>query len=235
MVEITMKGLGKNALGTEMMVSLLEQLRVANGAPVLLTGAGDAFSAGLNLKEVAGLDEPAMVAFLARLERLMSALYLYPGPTVAWVNGHAIAGGCVLTLCCDRRFVQDGPKLKLGLNEVALGLRFPPRTLSIVRRRVPLEHHEEVLLGAGLYDPEGAVRVGLVDVVTKDAAAAARAELARLAALPRAAYAHTKGDLRGKVDADLCPDDEWQRRIAEMAPVWTSPAVKERVLAVLAR
>jgi enoyl-CoA hydratase len=235
MVDIVMKGPGKNALGTEMMRSLLEQLSAAKGAPVLLTGADDAFSAGLNLKEVAGLDEAGMAAFLERLERLMSALYLYPGPTVALVNGHAIAGGCVLTLCCDRRFVVDEPKVKIGLNEVALGLRFPPRTLSIVRRRVPVHHHEEVLLGAALFDPRGAFRVGMVDVFTRDAAAAARAELARLADLPREAYARTKHDLRGAVDADLCPDGEWQRRITEMLPVWTSPAIKSRVLAVLAR
>src|SRR4051812_20766858 len=101
MVEITMSGPGKNALGTTMMIFLQEKLREAGGAPVLLTGAGDAFSAGLNLKEVASLDAAGMETFLRRLEALIEALYVYPGPVVALVNGHAIAGGCVLTLCCD--------------------------------------------------------------------------------------------------------------------------------------
>ena len=80
MVELLIEGPGKNALGTAVMTSLLARLERAGGAPVLLTGAGDAFSAGLNLKEVAALDAPGMVAFLRTLEALASALYTYPGP-----------------------------------------------------------------------------------------------------------------------------------------------------------
>src|SRR5260370_27283898 len=117
MREIVVRGPGKNALGTEMMGFLLAQLDAAAGKPILLTGEGDAFAAGLNLKEVARLDEAGMARFLEMLERVMCALYLYPGPTVALVNGHAIAGGCVLALCCDRRIACDEPRLKMGLNE----------------------------------------------------------------------------------------------------------------------
>src|SRR5436190_21503186 len=127
MFEITMEGPAKNALGTAMMTFLLDQLREAAGRPVLLSGSGDAFSAGLSLKEVASLDAEGMLGFLGLLERCMSALYLYPGPTVALVNGHAIAGGCVLTLCCDYRISTSSPRTRIGLNEVALGVRFPPR------------------------------------------------------------------------------------------------------------
>ncbi len=78
-----MDGPGKNALGSTMMTFLIERLRAAAGAPVLLTGAGDAFSAGLDLKEVAAAEGDGMLAFLALLEECMSALYLYPGPLVA--------------------------------------------------------------------------------------------------------------------------------------------------------
>jgi len=56
MVEIHIEGPGKNALGTELIRSLTQQISDAEGAPILLTGTGDAFSAGLNLKEVASLD-----------------------------------------------------------------------------------------------------------------------------------------------------------------------------------
>jgi enoyl-CoA hydratase len=235
MVEIVMKGPGKNALGTQTMQGLLEQLLAAKGEPVLLTGAGDAFSAGLNLKEVASLDEPGMATFLELLEETLAALYFYPGPVVALVQGHAIAGGCVVLLCCDWRVATDDSKVKIGLNEVALGLRFPPRTWEIVRRRVPSAHHQEVLLGAGLFVPQRALELGLVDEVTADPGAAAREELARLAALPRRAYVDAKRDLRGSTAEDLVPEAASKQRIREMLPVWTSPEVKARVMAVLAK
>src|SRR5262245_9349226 len=126
MVEITLNGPGKNALGAQMMDFLLQELERAKGEPVFITGAGDAFSAGLNLKEVAGLDARGMESFLRTLEALYSALYTYPGPTAAAVNGHAIAGGCLVAMACDIRICTRDPKVRVGLNEVALGLQFPP-------------------------------------------------------------------------------------------------------------
>src|SRR5690349_20242178 len=103
MFEITMSGPAKNALGTEMMRHLVDRFEEAAGRPVLLTGAGDAFSAGLNLKEVASLDPKGMEAFLRLLERMTGAIFAYPAPVVALVNGHAIAGGCIVALACDWR------------------------------------------------------------------------------------------------------------------------------------
>jgi enoyl-CoA hydratase len=235
MVDIVMNGPGKNSLGTEMMAFVEERLKAAGGSPVLLTGAGDAFSAGLNLKEVASLNEADMSRFLDRLEATLCALYQYPAPVVALVNGHAIAGGCVLALCCDWRVGVDNPKVRMGLNEVALGLRFPPRIWEIVRRQVPSSHHQEVLLGAGLFEPGHALRVGLLDVVASDAEGLARRELERLSKLPAKAYAATKRDLRGDKATDLYAEDAWKLRVREMLPVWTSPEVKQRVLAVLGK
>ncbi|MFO0756729.1 MAG: enoyl-CoA hydratase/isomerase family protein [Byssovorax sp.] len=233
--EITMNGPGKNALGAAMMTFLIDALREAGGRPVLLTGTGDAFSAGLNLREVAGLDEAGMLDFLRLLERCMSALYLYPGPTVAAINGHAIAGGAVLACCCDDRVATASPRARIGLNEVALGVRFPPRILTILRRRLPPEHLETLILGARLVDPAEAARLGLVDVVAEDPLAAARARLALLASHPAAAYAASKRDLRGATDIDLCPDDEAERLLVQALPAWSSPALKEKIASILGR
>lgn len=234
MREIRLDGPGKNSLGTAMLTFLVDQLRAAAGAPVLLTGAGDAFSAGLNLKEIHALEGEAMLEFLRLLERAVAALYLYPGPTVALVNGHAIAGGCVLTLACDHRVAVANPKIKIGLNEVALGLRFPPRILAMVRQRLPRQFHTAVLLGAQLFDPEGARRAGVVDEVVEDARAVAEARLAALGKNAGEAYALTKGDLRG-TEQDLCPDAAWDQRLRGDVAGWTSPALKQKIAAMLAR
>ena len=97
--ELTMAAPGRNALGEGLMTHVIAELRAANGRPVLLTGANGAFSAGLNLKEVAALDRAGMARFLGLLDDLVDALYGYRGPMVACINGHAIAGGCVVALC----------------------------------------------------------------------------------------------------------------------------------------
>lgn len=234
MFEITMAGPAKNALGTEMMQYLLDRIAEANGRPILLTGTGDAFSAGLNLKEVASLDQKGMESFLRLLERLMSTLFSYPGPVVGLINGHAIAGGCILTLCCDHRVAPPSPRTKIGLNELALGLHYPPRVMAIVRHRVPRQHIDRVVLGAALHDPEAALRLGILDEVAVDARAAAERELTLRTGHDPGAYAAAKAALRG--DAFRAGDraiDEFFAR--EVLPTWTSPEIRSRIAAVLAR
>ncbi|MDI1442897.1 enoyl-CoA hydratase/isomerase family protein [Polyangium sp. 6x1] len=231
---IKLSGPGKNALSSAMMRHVLEGLDKAAGAPVLVTGEGDAFSAGLDLKEVLSLDAGGMVAFLRLLEQCMTTLYLYPGPTIAVVNGHAIAGGSVLAACCDVRIAIRKPTAKIGLNETALGLRFPPRILSILRRRLPPQHIDEVLLGAGLFDPEKAQRLGLVDEVADDPYEVGLARHAELAKLPAAVYAQTKRDLRGTPDG-LYPEAEHARAIDELLAFWDPAVVQSKILAVLKR
>lgn len=233
MRELVMSAPGKNALGHELMEWMLGQLDAAGAAPILLRGAGDVFSAGLNLKEVASLDRPGMEHFLQTLERLVERLYVHPAPVVACVNGHAIAGGCVLALCADYRVAVDRPEVRIGLNEVALGLPFPPKVLTVVRRRVPARALERVVLGAALHPPRIALELGLVDEVSADAPELARARVVALADHPAETYAATKRALRGAA-LTLSSEDEHRFR-HELVPAWCAPEVKERVLGVLTR
>ncbi|MGH7790119.1 MAG: enoyl-CoA hydratase/isomerase family protein [Candidatus Binatia bacterium] len=232
-VDLVISAPGRNALSTDLMQRLLASLREAGGRPLLLSGADGAFSAGLNLKEVAGLEVPAMTQFLRLLDDLIDGLYDYPGPVVACVNGHAIAGGCVLALCADWRVAADDAALRIGLNEVALGLEFPPKILALARDRVPRLHQERVLLEAALHDPYAACALGLVDEVSADPVATARAALERLAAVPRATYVATKRSLRH----GLLALSEAQRRYFEqqVVPAWCAPATKARIRAALSR
>lgn len=233
MKRISVEGPGKNALGTELMVRLRSEIAAGAGEGLLLVGSGDAFSAGLDLKEVASLDLEGMDRFLHLLQDLLLELYLYPGPTVACVNGHAIAGGCLLAMVCDRRVSVRNPRARIGLNEVGLGLRFPPVVLAIGASRTA--RIEEVVLGSRLHDPENALRLGLVDELADDAEALGRAEsaLKYLESLPREAYAAAKRDLRARYAA---VDHEANRTfLEEVLPVWTSPELKARLHKMLAR
>jgi len=228
MKTILLSGPGKNSLSTPLMQRMLSEIREAKTEPLFLTGEGDAFSAGLNLKEIAELDAPGMTKFLGTLEDLVKALFEHPAPTVAWVNGHAIAGGCVMTLCCDVRFMTARKGPRIGLNEVALGLRFPPLTFEMTRRRVSAQLLERVLLEAALYDAPTAQRLGLIDELGEEADA--RAMLEKLASHPREIYAAAKQAMRGTLEV---PGEAQKKFREETIPYWASPALKERLRSVL--
>ena len=168
---------------------------------------------------------------LRLLDEVVQRIYEHPAPTVACVNGHAIAGGCVLVQCCDFRVATDHPKTRVGLNEVALGACFPPGLLNMLRHRLPSERLDEILLGARLYDVHGALERGMLDAVAEDAEGAAAAWLEKATAHPPEAYALTKAVLRGGVAAASAEDE--RRFVEDELPIWTSDAVKQRVLAVL--
>src|SRR5262249_33689976 len=235
MVDIVIEGRARNALSTDVMHKLVAAIDAAGGEPLHVRGAGGAFSAGLDLREVVSLSMAGMAGFLRLLERLFTSLYQYPAPTVALVNGHAIAGGCILALCCDYRVAAADPSAKIGLNEAAIGVVFPPRTLAIARARVSRRHATDILLGAAPHDPEGARAIGLVDEVAADAEAVARRKLAALSAHPRGAYARIKRDLRGATPDALASDDALDRYLADSVPIWTGGEVKERVAKVLGK
>jgi enoyl-CoA hydratase len=229
-VEIVLDSPGKNALGTALMTELAERLDAAGDAPVLLTGSNGAFSAGLDLKEVASLDADGMLSFLRRLGRLTDRLFHHPGPTVAVVNGHAIAGGCILAVACDHRIGTTNPKAMIGLNEVALGLRFPPSLLEILKYRV--SRLEAVILGSALHPPARALELGLLDELADDPLAVGRERLAALASSPADAYAAAKKDLRRGIGGDA---DAERLFLEEVLPVWTSDALKTRIAGFLGK
>jgi len=220
MHEVVLEGPGKNALGSALMHRLLDAFRAAAGEPILLRGAGDAFCAGLNLKEMAALDAAGMQSFLALLEDMVQALYQYPGPTAAAVNGHAVAGGCVLALGCDWRVMTAAAGARIGLNEVAIGARFPPRTWAMIKARVPAASLERVVLGAQLVDAQAALGLGLVDELADDPLAVAKERLAVLARHPRDAYAVAKRGIRGVLAPGAEALARWE---GEDRAAWTSP------------
>ena len=159
---------------------------------VVLTGAGRFFSGGFDLAtERAGDDEVAVLTALFRDTHVK--LLTLPKPTIAMVNGHAIAGGLILVLACDYRLGLDAD-YKIGLNEVAIGAAYPKVALEIARLRLAHARAAELLLGAALYPASQAIRLGIVDELfpadTLEETVMRRAQ--RMGAFPREVYIHTK-------------------------------------------
>ena len=231
--EIHLDRPARNALDEETIDWIGARLDEAGGRAVLFTGTRDAFCAGLNLKRVAELEGPAMETFLRTVDGLFQRLFEYPAPVAAAIEGHAIAGGCVLAQACDYRAAIDDESVRIGVNEVALGACFPPSVLRLMRFRVPRRNLHRVMLGGELFTPRKALGLGLIDEVSTDPRGDALAWLERAASHPPATYALTKAALRADV-AEPLPEDERRFREEEI-PLWSSEELRERVRAALSK
>ncbi|HET6404034.1 MAG TPA: enoyl-CoA hydratase/isomerase family protein [Candidatus Thermoplasmatota archaeon] len=118
------------------------------GRAVVLAGNAKAFSAGLDLKRLPGLERAEMVAFARGFNALFRDVLAYPRPVVAAVDGPAMAGGAILALCADFRLV--GPNAKLAVTEVPVGIPFPAPVVELVRARLPVPEHAPAILRGGV-------------------------------------------------------------------------------------
>lgn len=148
-------------------------------------------------------------------------LLAFPKPTVAAVQGHAIAGGLVLALACDQRIAMAGD-YRVGLNETAIGAAFPPVALEIVRLRLTHAATSELLLGAELYPASELVRLGVVPRLTtsSDFDDEVRDAAERLAGMPREVYTHAKAELLREAVARI--DAVSLERELAIAALWST-------------
>lgn len=170
----------------------------ADDAAVVLTGRPGMFSAGLNMKTMATLDEDGMTDLLVQFGKTMFRVWLEPRPVVAAVSGHAIAGGTILAMTCDHAVAADGD-FRWGLTETTIGFPLPSWIIAIARGNVAAHHLDDLLLPGRMVGPAAAVTVGYADEVARSDEVLARAQehAATLAGLPRVTYAETKRRLRG--------------------------------------
>jgi enoyl-CoA hydratase len=218
-----------NALDTELCQSLCGALDAAaaeGAAAVVLTGVGTVFSAGVDLKRVAAEREGYVAAFLPELRRAFTHLATFELPVVAAVNGHAIAGGFILSAAADWAVMAAGPG-RAGVTELLVGVPFPAVALELLRLRAgDMQARSLVLSGATFCAAEALAR-GLVDEAVPAAELAARAQTAaqRLVTLGPA-FGLTKRQLRQRFlarVADLAALD------AEVDAIWKAPATIERI------
>jgi len=156
-----------NSLDTDLLQALDEQLVALEKEPwraVVLTGEGRAFSAGLDLRRLAEGGTDYVASVLEVLTRLLLRLIRFPRPTVAAINGHAIAGGCILPCTCDARLMASGGG-RIGVTELLVGVPFPTAALEPVREVVDPRYLRRLVYESALLSAEEALAAGLVDEV----------------------------------------------------------------------
>ncbi len=213
-----------NALDLELCEALAERLDELTDAPaVVLTGTGRIFSAGVDLRRLLGEREPYVRPFLDALDRALERLFLFPRPVVAALNGHAIAGGCILACAADYRVLARGGG-RVGVPELRVGVPFPDLALEIVRSAVSAAHFREIALRGVSYEAEDALRRGLVDELVEpgrevEIALAVANELARI---PPKVFAFSKRQLRRDALQRLAARGARERE--RVHDLWRDPA-----------
>lgn len=174
----------RNALTPQMQSGLIEALEDAEADAtcrvVVLTGAGEAFCAGLDLaslQNMSGRSETEHTADAERICRMFRTMYSIAKPTIAAVHGTAVAGGTGLATLCD--FTLAAPGVKFGYTEARVGF-VPALVSAFLVLQIGEKRARDLLLTGRLFTAEEALHLGLVnEVVPAEELPARVAELAR--------------------------------------------------------
>ena len=158
-----------NALNLELVTALDEALqKVKNNSNIhslVLTSTNEKFfSIGFDIPQLFQLSKNDFKVFYKAFNQLCMYLYTFPKMTIAAITGHAVAGGCILVLCCDYRFIAEGKK-KMGLNEIKLGVPIPYPADCILHQLVGFRNAREIIDTGEFYLPEKLLQMGVVDEI----------------------------------------------------------------------
>ncbi len=164
---------------------------------IVLTGTGSIFSAGVDLRRILQGGEAYVREFLPLLDAVFSKLFGTPIPVIAAVNGHAIAGGCVLLQACDLRILARS-SARLGVPELLVGVPLPYAALEILRFQLPAGPLQALLYSGATVTADRALELSLVDELCPAEELSYRAHtMARTCAqMTSAAVQLTKASLR---------------------------------------
>ena len=222
-----------NAMSMEFCEALIARFaEISSARAVVMTATGRTFSAGVDLVRLLEGGAPYVRKFLPVLSNMFVTVFSHPAPVVAAINGHAIAGGCVLACAADKRLMARDSG-RIGVTELLVGVPFPPAAMEIMRCATAPRFFADAILSGATYTPAEAVARGFIhDVVEpqallEHAVAAAKA----LAALPPKAFALTKRQIHAPaLERIQSPELD-----AAIAQIWTAPETLARIRDYVAR
>jgi enoyl-CoA hydratase len=226
-----------NTLDIELLNDLRDALSDAENGDVsalVLTGTGTVYSAGVDLFRLLEGGDDYIDRFLPALSDGIFQLFTFPKPAIAAVNGHAIAGGCILACACDTRLGPIGAGL-MGIPELQVGVVFPAAALGVMRFSIADRRLPETVFRGSNYDFEQALELGLLDrlVESETLVESALAEARRLAALGSRSFALTKRQLRQDTIDSIVR--ERQRTDDEVLAQWKDPDTRTAIRSYLER
>ena len=201
---MTMQRPPVNSLNLDLLLEIgktIKKLEKDNARGLILTSdSPSTFSAGLDILEMYKPEKERLTAFWSTLQSTWLSLYRTPIPTVAAINGHSPAGGCLFALSCEYR-VMVGPKFSIGLNETQLGIVAPPWFVICMRDVIGARQTELALTSGKMFSAPEALKIGLIDVMVSnkdEAIQEARSFIARFERIPPLARKMTKELVRAE-------------------------------------
>lgn len=228
-----------NALNLELVRELATTIERLSADPkvraLILSSTNEKFfSIGFDIPELYELPQEDFHEFYETFNHTCLALYTLPKPTVAGLTGHAIAGGCILALCCDYRVIGEGRKL-MGLNEIKLGVPVPYLASCILQNLIGGRAARQVEEFGEFYEAERLLRKGLVDEAVPQAEVLSRArEMAEtLGSLPPEAYKRIKESRVEQVERRIRAS--WEERQQVFVEMWFSDEARTRLREAMKR
>jgi methylglutaconyl-CoA hydratase len=226
----------RNAISADMICELqtaLDEIERSHARVGIITGAGKAFCAGMDLEMLAAISQQSPAENQEdsrRMAKMFRRIWSFPRPLIAAVNGPAFAGGCGIATLCD--FTLAAPEAKFGYTEVKIG--FLPAIVSVfLTRQIGEKRTRDLLLTGRIIDPAEAKEFGLVsEIVPAERLLDRSRELAGTlieaspSSLSRAKRLLISSELAG-VDHDL------ERAILENARIRCTPDFKEGLASFL--
>lgn len=214
-----------NALNGTVVDQVREMLKSFEQDPevksIILTGAGKFFSFGFDIPEFLSYTKAQFTQYLTNFTDLCRYIFLYPKPVVAALNGHTIAGGCMLALACDSRVMATG-KAKIALNEIGFGSSVPAGGTEMLRFLVGSANATKILYSGSMYSAEEAKSIGLVDELATehDLIDVALNTASGLASKYPPAFASVKSLLRKSIAEEIIRRES--ESITELVDIWYS-------------
>lgn len=228
-----------NAIGPGLAAELGRALdalaRDARVGALLLGAAPGPFCVGLDLVELAALDRAALAEFMDRFGDVLLAVFAFPRPSVAVLEGHAIGGGGILALAADQRVMVADTAARIGINAAELDIFYPVPALEVARYALPPACWPEAFLEGRRYTGDQALAAGVVQELASPARVweAARARAERLSRGGSAGLARIKADLKAPALERIAARRQAGREA--WLDAWFAPEAARRRAALLER
>ena len=226
----------RNAISAAMIAELqtaLDEIEKSHARVVILTGAGTAFCAGMDLEMLSAIAQQSPAENQEdsrRMAKMFRRIWSFPRPLIAAVNGAALAGGCGIATLCD--FTLAVPDARFGYTEVRIG--FLPAIVSVfLTRQIGEKKTRDLLLTGRIIEAPEAKELGLVNEIVPAEHLLARAnELAEvLISASPGSLARAKRLMTSAAAASV--DHDLERAVLENARIRCTPDFKEGLASFL--